>query len=1250
MTRPNHGFPERFSIARRLGAGGMGVVYEAFDTERRQTVALKTLREFGPAALYRFKHEFRALAEIVHPNLIPLYELVAEDDRWFFTMELVDGGTDLLSFVRPDLLKPDTSTESPTSRELEGATREEASLATRAVAPAAVGDSPPDLPQRPASNHPVAAGHLDFERIRGAFRQLAEGVSALHAAGKLHRDLKPSNVLVTPGGRIVVLDFGLVADLDEESPPDTTGTWPATPGTSARTYHSTDRGLTGTVAYMSPEQAARVPLTPASDWYTVGVMLFQVLTGRLPFTGSAIEVLIGKQQTPAPPPSSLVSGLPSDLEALCVALLDRDATHRPIQAEVMARLGASDRVPVAGSQPVGEGAHFVGRSSHLAELERAFATMLDGHPVVCHVAGRSGAGKSTLISRFVNGLSGAHGAVVLAGRCYEQESVPYKAVDSLVDVLTRHLMDLPDEEVAAITPRYMAELGRVFPVLNRVESLLQQPRDTSDAWDLLEVRRRAFEALRALFDGLSRLRPLVLQIDDLQWGDVDSAALLSDLLQPPNAPRLLLLLAYRSEYVGTSACLQVLAARRPSAGNGQVERHIDVDALTPDETRSLALALLGPGRPHAQAEAEWIVSESRGGAFFVYELVEHLKSGAGIATTQPDLDDVLWQRIGRLPEDARRLLEVVAVAGKPIRLRIAQEAASLPLLGPQVVASLRAHRLVRTTGPGLQDDIETFHDRIRESIAANLGTEAVRHHHASLAAFLEASSAADAETLAQHLDAAGDRERASTYYERAAAQAVTVLAFDRAETLFKRAVDLAAGASDRARIHERMIHFYTDMARFEDAYAIGRTAVEAYGVRLPARFIPPLFLVDFLRARARLRGRTPTELLNLPTASDERLEMAVHLMNAVAKAAYQIKPQLCIAVATKLVRLCLQHGNTRDSAIGYMVFGCIFQGGVLGNHRAGHEFGRLALDLVEKYRNEQQKAEVHFVVGYFGTSWLEPSTRAEALWQVAYDSGLETGDLFHTGCACAGTTMSYHMRGVPMDRVWQETDRFLEVLRRNRLREPIGTLTAVRQAIRNLRGQTQQRTSLSDDGFDEEAFAKEASTFGSRHFAHFYLIVKLQLQYLWGDHDAALATAEQSARYLKDSPGMLHSAEHHFYEALVLSALGRSGWKVRRTHRRFRKWAADCPENFLSKAQILAGEIARRKGRVDDAVARFVDAEQTAAKYGYVHMQALAAHRASVTLKGAGRETEGDVARARAVDAYKQWGATAYAEFVASGG
>src|SRR5664279_1775523 len=91
---------ERFCILRRLGAGGMGIVYEALDRERNSRVALKTMRNFDPNSIYRFKVEFRSLAEISHENLLPLYELFAEDGRWFFTMELLEDATDLLTFIR----------------------------------------------------------------------------------------------------------------------------------------------------------------------------------------------------------------------------------------------------------------------------------------------------------------------------------------------------------------------------------------------------------------------------------------------------------------------------------------------------------------------------------------------------------------------------------------------------------------------------------------------------------------------------------------------------------------------------------------------------------------------------------------------------------------------------------------------------------------------------------------------------------------------------------------------------------------------------------------------------------------------------------------------------------------------------------------------------------------------------------------------------------------------------------------------
>src|SRR5262249_25429521 len=434
---------DRFSIVRRIGAGGMGVVYEAFDRERNERVALKTLLEFVAIALYRFKQEFRNLSEILHPNLVPLYELIGDGDRWFFTMQLVERAANPLVFVRDvgdDAQSSDTDSALTAAAEtrianvvgIDGPAKESVSPIEESVS-FVLARAPARGPTRGPA--PVAAssrGAVNVARVRDVFRQLAEGVDALHAAGRLHRDLKPSNVLVTDTGRVVILDFGLVANLAASAPE----TFDAQHSPSSRqVYHSTDRALAGTYSFMSPQQAACTPLTPASAWYSFGLMLFRALTGRLPFEGPASDVIVRKQEVDPPAPSELAAGIPEDLDRLASALLRREPAGRPSAAEILAALGTPEQAtaPAGAAMP----ALFVGRAAHLRELHECFRAMREGRTVVCHVSGRSGAGKSTLLSKFLESVVATEGAVALPGRCYEQESVPYKALDSLVDALAR---------------------------------------------------------------------------------------------------------------------------------------------------------------------------------------------------------------------------------------------------------------------------------------------------------------------------------------------------------------------------------------------------------------------------------------------------------------------------------------------------------------------------------------------------------------------------------------------------------------------------------------------------------------------------------------------------------------------------------------------------------------------------------------------------------------------------------------------
>jgi hypothetical protein len=765
---------ERFEVLGLIGSGGMGVVYEAFDRRQGNRVALKVLKHLEPAALLRFKQEFRALADVNHPNLVGLRELVHEGGRWLVAMELIDG-VDFMRWVRPGHV-----------------TRQAETLT-----------SDPGQPEGETSASSVPAATLDVDRLRAALHQLGTGVAALHALGKLHCDLKPANVLVTRSGRVVLLDFGLVTELEDDGRSRASDT------------------VAGTAGYMAPEQGESSPLTEASDWYAVGSMLYEALTGRRPFLGGGLQMLMARSTTDPTPPSRVAADVPEDLEALCMELLRREPLSRPSGTEVLRRLGARHDVAHtrAGSMPL------VGRGREWGVLEAALASATRGKPVCVVVRGRSGMGKSTLVRRFLNDVGDR--AVVLAGRCYERESVPYKALDSVVDALCRHLLRLPAEESKQLVPRDAAALVRVFPVLRRVGALARA-RVPAEVPDATELRRRAFAALRELLVQLARRRPLVLFIDDLQWGDADSAVLLTELLAPPDPPALLLVCCRRS---GDTAPPGPLIATLLASREGGIETHeLTLDALSDAEARMLARSLLGDGDGDSvddvalRERCELAAREAQGSPFLLVQLAQHLASGAGLAGGGAvSFEDLVRARMARLSERARHLLELVAVAGRPLGKATARDAAELDSLD-EALAPLCAGQLLLTSRAHGHDTIECYHDRIRETVASLLAPEVAAAHHARIARTLEASGAGaeDPEALALHYEAAGERERAGTWVQAAAERAAAALAFDHAALLYRRALAWQAADDDQRReLHARLAAVLADAGR-------GHEAAQAY--------------------------------------------------------------------------------------------------------------------------------------------------------------------------------------------------------------------------------------------------------------------------------------------------------------------------------------------------------------------------------------------------------------------------------------
>ena len=788
---------DRFDVIRRIAAGSGGVVYEAFDRARRTRVALKSILAGRPEAVLRLKNEFRSLQDIVHPNLLKLGELIQSGPRWFVTMELVDG-VDFVRYV--------------------GASR----LPTGDVPTL---DLPPGATAPPSAATPSIG--FDERRLRRAVAQLAAGLEALHERGKVHRDLKPANILVSRHGRVVILDFGLVTDEGSDE-------------------HVTLEGhVVGTPAYMAPEQGTGRGVTAAADWYSVGVILYQILTGRLPHEGEALDVLGDKRRLAPMRPDVLVAGLPRDLVELCVRLLAIDPSERPTGEAIRRSLGGGDG-PIAPPTPVPSGRDtFVGREAELDALDAAFDDARGGGGAVTVVVeGESGIGKTALVDRFRRRLERERGALVLSSRCYQRENVLFAGVDGLIDALARHLLGQPAhrERAAALVPAHAGLLLQVFPALRRVGPFADLP-VAARLPGPNELRKRVLMALRELFVRLSERQPLALVVDDVHWLGGDGLAALRAIVAPPESPALLLVVTARVAAGGASAAMV--------AG----ERRLPLGPLPDAAIRALAAALVGE-LAGARIDVDALAREAAGHPLHLGELVHDAAlGGAGFGRT-PSLQEAILARVDRCPDSAQRVLVAVAAFGAPVPIEVAADAAGLGRAAlDEAAGRLRSARLLVASGSG-GTHLEPDHDRVTLAVLGRLGAGARVAVHRKLALALERRQPHDLDGLVFHWSRAGEAGHAARLAILAGDEAIALVAFDRAVSHYRLALELLPPGEPEARTVRRKLGEALSYAmRGPEAAEVylqaAQDASAATAIELRRRAVEQLLITGHFRAANR---------------------------------------------------------------------------------------------------------------------------------------------------------------------------------------------------------------------------------------------------------------------------------------------------------------------------------------------------------------------------------------------------------------
>jgi pimeloyl-ACP methyl ester carboxylesterase/tRNA A-37 threonylcarbamoyl transferase component Bud32/tetratricopeptide (TPR) repeat protein len=631
----------------------------------------------------------------------------------------------------------------------------------------------------------IARGPLSLAQALDYALQIAGGLAHAHAAGVVHRDIKPANIIVTSGDRVKVLDFGVAKVSDANAKLTRTG------------------AVLGTLAYMSPEQSSGEPVDHRSDLWALGVVLYEMLTGRPPFTADSLEALFYAIQWRDPVGAAgLRPEVPPALEALVHRLLEKEPARRyddalalaasleSVRAEVTRPPEPSD--PDAPSQhraPARSRLHLVGRRAELRRLGELFRDACRGVRQLAFVAGEPGVGKSCLVEMFLQQVHLPGQLRIGRGQCLDQRGAgePYMPV---LEALGRLCRERDGAELLVVLERYAPTW------LAQMPSLL-------DAAQLEAVQRRAFGAtrdrmLREMVEALDAFTvdtPLLLLLEDLHWSDPSTLDLIMALAHRPEPAQLLVLGTYRPSDApdGLAELVRTLRSQGRCA-------QIALDVWPEADARAYLAARCAPGAL-PPGVVDLVLRRTDGHPLFVRSLMDEwqetgalVRDGAEwrlggdleqLARTVPEsLRASIEQRIDGLSPAHQELLEAASVAGA--EFEVAAVGAALDREDEALETQLR--RLTRqgwvTATPAMAewpDGTLTAryafgHHLHQELLYARLSLSRRARLHQRIGCRLESAygdgAAERAGELALHFSRARDDERTARYHRYAAEHAM----------------------------------------------------------------------------------------------------------------------------------------------------------------------------------------------------------------------------------------------------------------------------------------------------------------------------------------------------------------------------------------------------------------------------------------------------------------------------------------------
>lgn len=1142
----------------------------------------------------------------------------------------------------------------------------------------------------------------------------AHALAMAHERRLLHRDITPWNLIRGADGPIRLVSFGL------SGVPDSTGRMSIA---AAR-----ERSL----AYAAPEEMRHEDAyaDERSDLYSLGITLFEVLTGTLPLMAETTAEWLHAHIAVEPrPPSAYRADVPDVIDALILKLVAKDPQDRYQSASTLeADLGRCFKEWAAGSvishfelgrvdrlRRFASAQGLFGRDVELRELADSYRRVArTGDGEIALLAGPAGSGKTALVRELALTV-GRMSASFASGKPDQyQPATPYAPIVQAARAL---IMGVLGEKRSALETKQAAILKQVGGYAQLIAHLVPEldlligPQSASNDMSAGQGPLRVNRALMAFFQAFAADgAPLLLFIDDLQWVD-DATLELIEMIVAERPKNLLLVGAYRSDE--SSRTVRFNRFLSGVTGQSSVTSRVSLSPLMIGDVNRFIAATLDE-REQPLDELACVVHEKTGGnPFYVTQLMRVLVDErsvqyndelqrwtwnvAAVAGRQQtdNVVDLLILRFGRLPSGTREALRLLACIGVGANDILLAHVASVEVeeLRRRLEPAEKSGLTVRYDGA-----LAFSHDRVQEA-AYELTPEAERatlHAAIAFAMFdvwpgrLQDATFEIASQIELSVGTPLDPRRTVQFVERliAAAERATVaaartqalsylatanqilgadrwtahyslarrIAVLRTECLLATA-DLDAALIeidglfhkmetdfDKAQAHRLKAALQTVRSDFRGATATALSGLRLLGVDLPSQPSDEQLAAAYEAVKQCLRGRSIADIVDLPLASNSRIEAAMALLTALEATMFFPSGGLMFLHLAVMVQLTLEHGVTPASVQGLSWFG-VSLAGTYDESGDGLAYAEVALALVNRHGYERYRTATLVALDQVSV-WTRPLSYAIGRAREAKVAGNASAELRWLCYSCNHIVSNLLVMGEELSVVQEELEPLLEIARGAGYEDIVDLVSTQFEFVKSLR-----QGAVIPVGAWELAYGSDSAISGSGKqpmsalFFWTYLL-RGECFFLYGDLPKAATFLAKAGELAWSVPAHINLSDYRLYAALTATQSGRDTLEHNETlgsaseHReRFVTWAALNPGTFRNKLALIDAELARLRGDDLAAMRLYEQSASAAASEGFVHEQALAHELASRHAVGVGLESIAAHHARLAYSSYRRWGA-----------